>query len=67
MKPVKRSLPNFSVSLRIQKQRAKRLGSFFVANNRKSLIKRGKIAQPIIIVDPKNRKLAILMLEDVEK
>ena len=67
MKPVKRSVPNFSVSLRIQKQRAKRLGSFVVANNKKSLINSGKITQPITIVDPRNRKLAILMLEDIER
>ena len=67
MKPVKRSVPNFSVSLRTQKQRAKRLGSFVVENNKKSLKNSGKITHPITIVDPRNRKLTILMLEDTER
>ena len=35
--------------------------------SKESFINWGKSAQPITIVDPRNRKLAIFMLEDIEK
>ena len=67
MQPVKRSAPNFCVSLSIQKQRVNRFGNFWAAKDKKSLIRRGTKVHPEKIIEPKNKKFATLMLEDIDR